>query len=144
MLKDNLITLRNLHGFSQEQLSERIGISRQAYAKWETGATVPDIDKCQKLAELYGVTTDSLVTTQKVDGIGKLPPAPVGKNIWGSVTMGDRGQIIIPKQARDKFGLKGGDRLIVLSDDEGMALIKAETFEGKIKAILACAQRPID
>ena len=43
MLKDNLVILRNANGFSQEEIAEKIGISRQAYAKWETGATVPDI-----------------------------------------------------------------------------------------------------
>ena len=52
MLKENLIILRNIHGFSQEEIAEKIGISRQAYAKWETGATVPDIEKCMRLQKL--------------------------------------------------------------------------------------------
>ena len=39
MLKENLIMLRNIHGFSQEQIAEKIGISRQAYAKWENGVS---------------------------------------------------------------------------------------------------------
>lgn len=52
MLKDNLIVLRNLNGFSQEDVEETIGISRQAYAKWERGETIPDIERCLKLAEL--------------------------------------------------------------------------------------------
>lgn len=51
MLRDNLIMLRNINGYSQEQIAEKVGISRQAYAKWESGATVPDIEKCQKLAK---------------------------------------------------------------------------------------------
>ena len=54
MLKDNLIMLRSTHGYSQEELAEKIGISRQAYAKWERGATVPDIEKCKLLADVYG------------------------------------------------------------------------------------------
>ena len=61
MLKDNLIMLRNMRGFSQEEIAGRINISRQAYAKWESGATVPDIEKCSLLAEVYGVTVDSLI-----------------------------------------------------------------------------------
>ena len=44
MLKDNLVMLRNMYGTSQEEIAENIGISRQAYAKWETGATVPDFE----------------------------------------------------------------------------------------------------
>ena len=51
MLKENLIMLRNTHGFSQEEIAEKIDISRQAYAKWESGATVPDIEKCKRCIE---------------------------------------------------------------------------------------------
>ncbi len=136
MLKDNLIILRNLHGYSQEEIAGRIGISRQAYAKWESGATVPDIEKCSLLAEAYGTSIDSLVKTQTAEGLGPVPPAPAGKNIWGSVTMGDRGQIVIPKGARDHFSLAGGERLIVLSDEQGIALVPARTFEQGMRRAL--------
>jgi AbrB family looped-hinge helix DNA binding protein len=139
MLKDNLILLRNMHGFTQEEIAEKIGISRQAYAKWESGATIPDIEKCSCLAKLYGITIDSLIKTETADGIGMIPPAPKGKNIWGSVTINERGQIVIPKAARDKFGLAGGQRLIVLSDEEGIALVPAEIFEARMKAVLEAA-----
>lgn len=128
MLKDNLVMLRNLHGFSQEAIAEKIGISRQAYAKWETGSTVPDIEKCLSLAEVYGTTIDSLIRTESVEGLGIIPPAPRGKNIWGSVAVGERGQIVIPKGARDLFGLTGGQRMVVLSDENGIALIPEKVF----------------
>ena len=39
MLKENLVILRNIHGYSQEEIAEKINISRQAYAKWETGVS---------------------------------------------------------------------------------------------------------
>ena len=134
MLKDNLIMLRNIHGFSQEMLAEKIGISRQAYAKWESGATIPDIEKCKRLADVYGITIDSLLKSETIDGKTAIPPAPKGKNIWGSVTINERGQLVIPKAVRDIFGLTGGQRLIVLSDDqEGLALVPAEVFEAKVK-----------
>ena len=128
MLKDNLVMLRNVHGLSQEAIAEKIGISRQAHAKWETGATVPDVEKCALLAEAYGTTVDSLIRTEPVEGIGAIPPSPKGKNIWGSVAINDRGQIVIPKGARDLFGLTGGQRLIVLTDEHGIALIPDEAF----------------
>jgi len=132
MLKENLVILRNIHGYSQEEIAEKINISRQAYAKWETGATVPDIEKCSLLAAVYGVTIDSLIKTETADGIGTIPPAPKGKNIWGSVTVSDRGQIVIPKDARDT-------RLIVLSDEEGIALVPAERFERSMKMAMEFA-----
>lgn len=131
--------LRSIHGFSQEEIAEKINISRQAYAKWENGATVPDIEKCRLLADVYSVTIDSLVNTDSAEGNGATVLTPKGKNIWGSITINDRGQIVIPKGARDKFGLAPDTRLIVLSDDEGIALVPANRFEENIQKILELA-----
>lgn len=139
MLQDNLIVLRNMYGMSQEEIAEKIGISRQAYAKWESGATVPDIQKCKRLADFYDVTIDSLLKTETDEKIGMIPPAPKGKNVWGSVTINERGQLVIPKAAREKFSLTSGQRLIVLSDDDGIALLPAETFEEKMKELMEYA-----
>lgn len=144
MLKENLMLLRTIHGFSQEEIAARIGISRQAYAKWESGATVPDIEKCALLAGIYGVTLDSLIKEERVEGLGPIPPAPVGKSIWGTVTVSDRGQIVIPKGARDKFGIAGGTRLIVAADDKGIALIPVEIFEAGLRKILEYAHIDAD
>ena len=140
MLKDNLVMLRDLHGYSQEEVAERIGISRQAYAKWEKGTTIPDVEKCSLLAKTYGTTVDGLLRTETAEGVGMVPPAPKGKNIWGTVTVSDRGQIVIPKGARDRFGLRGGQRLIVMSDEAGIALIPAETFENIMKKAMEMAR----
>lgn len=139
MLKENLIILRSINGFSQEQISEKIGISRQAYAKWESGETVPDINKCSLLAQLYGVTIDSLLKSEKVEGVGTIPPAPKGKNIWGTIIVNDRGQIVIPKGARDKFSLVGGTRIVVLSDENGIVLLSAEKFEENMRKAMELA-----
>lgn len=141
MLKENLVLLRGLHGLSQEAVAEKIGISRQAYAKWENGNTIPDIEKCALLAELYGVSIDSLIKTQRAEGIGVIAPAPKGKYIWGTVLMNDRGQIVIPKDAREKFALTDGTRLVVLSDEEGIVLLPAKTFEAKMKRMMELASR---
>ena len=133
MLKDNLILLRKMRGLPQETVAEAVGISRQAYAKWEKGISVPDIERCAALADLYGVTVDSLIRSEKIDDIGVVLPSPPGKNIWGTVVMNDRGQIVIPKGARDLFELEGGQRLIVCSDEVGIALIPAKYFEEVFK-----------
>lgn len=128
MLKDNLVMLRHLHGYSQEEIAEKVGISRQAYAKWESGATIPDVEKCSLLARVYDTTIDSLISTTEAEGVGLVPPAPKGKHIWGTVVMNDKGQIVIPKDARQQYHLQGGDRLVVLGDEVGIALIPAEVF----------------
>lgn len=144
MLNENLIMLRNIHGFSQEEVAEKIEISRQAYAKWESGKTIPDIEKCSKLAELYGVTIDSLIKTEHLEDGRVILPAPKGKNVWGSVVINERGQVVIPKAAREHFQLKSGQRLILLSEDgEGFALVPAELFEKKMEQLTKFASAKI-
>jgi AbrB family looped-hinge helix DNA binding protein len=98
-----------------------------------TLATVPDIEKCLSLAEVYGTTIDSLIRTESVEGLGIIPPVPRGKNIWGSVAVGERGQIVIPKGARDLFGLTGGQHMVVLSDENGIALIPEKEFMSNMR-----------
>lgn len=145
MLAENLIVLRNIKGMSQEQIAEVIGISRQSYAKWEQGETIPDIEKCDRLAKYYGITIDALMHQNNTVGKTRLAPAPVGKHLWGTVTIGSRGQIVIPKAARDIFDLKSGDRLIVLGDEkEGIALVKAEEFEERMRESLRLSQQPAE
>ncbi len=145
MLRDNLIVLRNMYGYSQEQIAEKIQISRQAYAKWEKGETIPDVEKCQRLAMVYGTTIDALLKTETLEGCGVLPPAPSGKHIFGSVTISERGQIVIPKSAREEFGLIAGEKLIVLGEEgEGLALVPARIFEEKLKTAMTYASIKAD
>lgn len=142
MFSDNLLYLRNIKGLSQEQVAEAVGISRQSYSKWEQGDTFPDIDKCDKLAKFYGVTIDSLIHSDEKIGKTKVAPAPIGKHLWGTVTIGSKGQIVIPKNARDTFDMKEGDRLVVLGDEsQGIALIKVEIFEKQMQEMLERSQR---
>ena len=133
MLKDNIAMLRSINGYSQEEVAEKTGVSRQAYAKWEKGETIPDVERCQKLAELYGVTIDSLVNFSDKLGTTTLTPGPKGKHIFGTTKINDRGQVVIPQKARDLFGINNGDSLVVLGDEaEGIALIKADEFEKRL------------
>ncbi|MBQ4059821.1 MAG: helix-turn-helix transcriptional regulator [Lachnospiraceae bacterium] len=133
MLKENISMLRSVNGYSQEEVAEKIGVSRQAYAKWEKGETVPDVERCQKLAELYGVTIDSLVNYSDKIGTTTLTPGPKGKHIFGTTKINDRGQVVIPKKARELFEINNGDSLVVLGDEaEGIALIKADIFEKRL------------
>lgn len=60
-IADRLCTYRKMHGFSQEELAERIGVSRQAVSKWERAEASPDTDNLILLAKIYGVTLDELL-----------------------------------------------------------------------------------
>lgn len=61
----NLADLRKRHGYSQEALAEKLGISRQAVSKWERGDSTPDTDTLILLAELYNVSLDELIGKEK-------------------------------------------------------------------------------
>jgi AbrB family looped-hinge helix DNA binding protein len=127
MFKDNLTALRKENNLSQEALADRLGISRQTLSKYETGESLPDIEKCRKIAEVFEVSLDDLVNYEKEAGGLGVPPK--GKHIFGVVRVGDKGQIVIPSKARKIFHIQTGDRLIVLGDEnQGLALLNEKDF----------------
>ena len=126
MFKDNLVELRKIHDMSQEELADKIGVSRQTLSKYETGESLPDIEKCKLLADVFGVSIDDLLNydSQSNESMGLAVP-PKGKHIFGIVKVGDKGQIVLPAQARKIFDINPGDRLLVLGDEgQGLAIIK--------------------
>lgn len=130
MLSENLLNLRKIHGFSQEEVAEKIGVSRQAVAKWENGTTTPDITNCAALAKLYNVTLDELITFDNHEIEGLTVP-PKGKYLFGTVTVGEKGQIVIPVKARRLFHLEPGTELLMLGDiEEGLAMVRCDHFIG--------------
>lgn len=127
MINMNLKKMRKIHRFTQEEVAEKIGVSRQAVAKWESGETVPDINNCKALAELYAVSLDDLVNN--LDGTEVAGVKPKGKHIFGLVKVGERGQVVIPKKAREIFNICPGDSLLMLGDEtQGIAIVRNEDF----------------
>ncbi len=61
ILADKITMLRKRSGWSQEELAERLGVSRQAVSKWESGTSLPDLDRIIKMSELFCVSTDYLL-----------------------------------------------------------------------------------
>lgn len=87
---------------------------------------------CDALAKLYDVELDDLIHYDQEQTGESIPPK--GKHIFGTVRVGERGQIVLPKQARDVFKIKPGDLLVVLGDESiehpGIAIMKEEYFLG--------------
>ena len=129
MFGKNLIQMRKLHQLTQEALAEKVGVTRQAIAKWEAGDSVPDLQTGRKLAEVLNVSLDELVSFETDNSAGLMMP-PKGKHLFGIVTVGEKGQIIIPVKARKLFNIAPGDQMVVLGGEtqQGLALIKAENF----------------
>ena len=127
MFCDNLVSLRKLHDLSQEELAEKLQVSRQTLSKYETGESLPDIEKCRCLAEIFDVTLDDLVNHDTAATSLQVPPK--GRHAFGLVTVGDKGQIVIPAKARKIFNIRPGDKLIVLGDEaQGLALLSEKDF----------------
>ena len=61
MISENIMKLRKKLGFSQEEVAEKIGVTRQTIAKWENGDSIPDVVHSNALAELFDITLDDLV-----------------------------------------------------------------------------------
>lgn len=128
MFSENLIQLRKLNKLTQEDIAEKVGVSRQAVAKWESGETLPDIERSMQIAEIFGVSLDDLANHSSANSFGLAPP-PRGKHLFGIVTVGEKGQIVIPAKARKVFSINPGDDLVVVGDEgQGLAIIKSESF----------------
>ena len=69
----NFVTLRRVHGYTQETIAEKCGVSRQAIAKWEAGASLPDMYKLVDIAKLFDVSMDDLVCGNCFSGLDALP-----------------------------------------------------------------------
>ena len=125
MIGENISILRRQAGLSQEALAEKLEVSRQTLAKWESGESMPDLLHCDRLSELFEISLDDLLHAQ----LGAAPVPPKGRYVFGTVTVGDKGQIVIPVKARRCFNIKPGDSLMVLGDiDRGIALVNADFF----------------
>ena len=72
-LGEKIFTLRNQSKLSQGELAEKLNVSRQSISKWETGASVPELDKLIALSEVFGVTLDELA---KGDALPRCAPEP--------------------------------------------------------------------
>ena len=124
MIGMNIKYLRNKLELSQEDLAEKIGVSRQSVAKWENGESLPDIQKCADMAMLFEVSLDAFVMSS-IDETVEVGEEPAeGRYVFGLVKVGERGQVVIPKHARKVYDIKAGDRLLVLGDGRGMAFAK--------------------
>lgn len=142
MLNENIKALRKSKGLSQQELAVKLNVVRQTVSKWEQGESIPDIVNCDALARLYDVELSDLIHHDPERT--KMGIAPKGKHIFGTVRVGERGQIVLPKAARDVFQIRPGDVLVVLGDESqehpGIALMKESFFLGITKMIRTALQ----
>ena len=139
MIGMNIQSRPKMCGLTQEQLAECLGVcsSQNCWRSGESGETsARSIERrrpggCSRMFAL-----DALIRYDSHRRVASRAP-PRGKHLFGTVTVGERGQIVIPKQARDTFGIEPGDSLLVFGDEaQGIAITKAEDFIDRVSALL--------
>ena len=126
MICENIQILRKKRSLTQEALAEEVGVTRQTIAKWESGESIPDLELAGRLAAALDISLDDLTHAPREE---LEEESLQGKHMFGVVTVGDKGQIVIPVRARRIFGIKQGDQLMVLGEDgKGLALTDARLF----------------
>ncbi len=127
-MNDELRQLRIKMKMTQEELAERLDVSRQTVAKWENGESTPDITKCTQLADVLDVEIDDVASMFLPKNMGSFRKNR-GKYIFGKCVI-NHNRIAIPDEAMNIFGMKEGDELLLVGDiKQGMALIPISHVE---------------
>ena len=124
IISANLKYLRESNKLTQEQFAEKFGVSRQTIAKWESGESLPDIERCAEICFAFDVSIDAFVTLSLAEENAEEANPTADKYVFGIVKVGERGQVVIPKYARSVYDIKAGDKLLAVGDGKGMALAK--------------------
>ena len=69
IFSEKLLTLRKAKGITQEQLAEKLDVSRQSISKWESGQSIPELEKIVALSTIFDVTTDYLLKSSEIDDL---------------------------------------------------------------------------
>ena len=94
ILADKIVSLRKKAGWSQEELAEQLGVTRQSVSKWEGAQSVPDMDKVVQMSRLFGVTTDYLLKDEIEEQAALVEESPLRR-----VTMGQAANYLARRRA---------------------------------------------
>lgn len=94
ILADKIVSLRKKAGWSQEELAEQLGVTRQSVSKWEGAQSVPDMDKVGQMSRLFGVTTDYLLKDEIEEQAALVEESPLRR-----VTMGQAADYLARRRA---------------------------------------------
>lgn len=125
----SLRLLRNEKKMTQEELAEQMEVSRQTVAKWENRESIPDIAKCRKLANIFGLSLDEIASIFIVsDEPYKKSVKQANKVFFGIDTI-EGNRVTLPENAMSRLGIKNGDEVIILGDSsQGLILTPKFNF----------------
>ena len=127
-MSEGLKHLRNMMKMTQEELAEKMRVSRQTVAKWENGESVPDVVKCSELAKIFNITLDDIASVFiKKDEKNHIDPK--NKFFFGTCVIANN-KITLPDLALKEFKLQNGDELLLLGDTaQGLLIFSKSGFE---------------
>lgn len=154
-IANRLLEYRKKSGLSQEELAEKLDISRQSVSKWERAEASPDTDNLIELAKIYGVTMDDLLNVDKPINFKEEPVEHVASKGYvieinkdnnfhededdNKITLKKDGVYIIYEKTHEKSQLDYED-LYVKVEDENKKIVEIEDF-GKVKAVSTKAKK---
>lgn len=107
---------------------EKVGVTRQAIAKWEAGETMPDLERSRMLAEIFEVSLDDLASYESNINYWAWRSTKRKAYFWRGYC-GRQGTGCNPCKSQKAFSIKAGDQLVVLGDEsQGIALLKSDSF----------------
>ena len=131
-MNERLRNMRVAAKMTQEQLAEKMNVSRQSVAKWENGESIPDVIKCTELSRIFGMEIEDIAAAFVNDVEYKHPK---NKYIFG-ISKIVNSKITLPEEALRIFNLYDGDELVVLGDStQGIALVNRKYYEDFINHI---------
>ena len=127
-LGQRICLYRTRRGMSQLELAERLEVSRQSISKWETDASVPELEKLVNLCEVFEVTLDELVNKPMRD-METVGYATDGNRVCGVLDLEEEGVIRLPRPVMELFDIKAGEKILLLADKkQGIAIVKCTQF----------------
>lgn len=104
IMADKIMEQRKKNGWSQEELAEQLGVSRQSVSKWESAQSIPDLSRVVAMAEIFGVTTDYLLKDEEEKSSANTGSSqPVSSETVIKVTMEDANRYLKAKEKAAKF-----------------------------------------
>ena len=105
ILADKIIKLRKQMGWSQEALAEKLNVSRQSVSKWESGSSIPELNKIIMLGEIFGVTTDYLIKDE-IESMAEVKPLKEMTNTK-QISLEDANHYVYTQLEMNKLIIKG-------------------------------------
>ena len=133
LLSEKIMSLRKRNGWSQEELAQQLGVSRQSVSKWESMASMPDIQKIMSMSELFGVSTDYLLK----DELEELPATAITADYAVSSVQGGSSDSAVASAADSPDGSTAGD-------SSGDAVSTSKTVAPKLSVSLDAATEYLD